>query len=98
MTKDDYLIKGFRMRYILLTLLLLLLFNINLYSQTNMKKIINTVNAPAPLGPYNQAILIDNTLYVSGQIALDPQSMKMINGTIEEETKKVMQNIQAILL
>jgi 2-iminobutanoate/2-iminopropanoate deaminase len=95
MTKDDYLTKDFRMRYILLTLLL---FNINLYSQTNMKKIINTLNAPAPLGPYNQAILIDNTLYVSGQIALDSKSMKMINGTIEEETKKVMQNIQAILL
>jgi 2-iminobutanoate/2-iminopropanoate deaminase len=95
MTKDDYLTKDFRMRYILLTLLL---FNINLYSQTNMKKIINTLNAPAPIGPYNQAILIDNTLYVSGQIALDSKSMKMINGTIEEETKKVMQNIQAILL
>ncbi|MGY8946030.1 MAG: RidA family protein [Flavobacteriales bacterium] len=63
-----------------------------------MKKIINTTNAPAPVGPYNQAIMIDNTLYVSGQVALDPQSMKMIEGTIEEETKKVMQNIKAILL
>ena len=62
-----------------------------------MKKIINTTNAPAPVGPYNQAILIDDTLYVSGQIALDPVSMKMIEGSIEEEAKKVMQNIKAIL-
>ena len=62
-----------------------------------MKKIINTTNAPAPVGPYNQAILIDDTLYVSGQIALDPVSMKMIEGSIEEEAKKVVQNIKAIL-
>jgi len=62
-----------------------------------MKKIINTTNAPAPVGPYNQAILIDDTLYVSGQIALNPVSMKMIEGSIEEEAKKVMQNIKAIL-
>ena len=62
-----------------------------------MKKIINTTNAPAPVGPYNQAILIDDTLYISGQIALDPVSMKMIEGSIEEEAKKVMQNIKAIL-
>ena len=62
-----------------------------------MKKIINTTNAPAPVGPYNQAILIDDTLYVSGQIALDPVSMKIIEGSIEEEAKKVMQNIKAIL-
>ena len=62
-----------------------------------MKKIINTTNAPVPVGPYNQAILIDDTLYVSGQIALNPISMKMIEGSIEEEAKKVMQNIKAIL-
>ena len=62
-----------------------------------MKKIINTTNAPAPVGPYNQAILIDDTLYISGQIALDAVSMKMIEGSIEEEAKKVMQNIKAIL-
>ena len=62
-----------------------------------MKKIINTTNAPVPVGPYNQAILIDDTLYVSGQIALDPVSMIMIEGSIEEEAKKVMQNIKAIL-
>jgi len=63
-----------------------------------MKKIINTTNAPQALGPYSQAILANNTLYVSGQIALDSKTMKMIDGTIKEETDKVMQNIKAILL
>ena len=65
---------------------------------TIMKKIINTTNAPQALGPYSQAILIDNTLYVSGQIALDSKSMKMIGETVEEETEKVMKNIKAILI
>jgi 2-iminobutanoate/2-iminopropanoate deaminase len=63
-----------------------------------MKKIINTTNAPQALGPYSQAILVDNTLYVSGQIALDSKSMKMIGETVEEETEKVMKNIKAILI
>jgi 2-iminobutanoate/2-iminopropanoate deaminase len=62
-----------------------------------MKKIINTSNAPLPVGPYNQAILVDNTLYISGQIAIDVNSKEMIDGTIEEETETIMQNIKAIL-
>lgn len=62
-----------------------------------MKKIINTTNAPTPIGPYNQAVLVDGTLYMSGQVALDVASKKMLIGTIEEETKKVMQNIMAVL-
>jgi len=62
-----------------------------------MKKIINTSNAPLPVGPYNQAVLVDETLYMSGQIALDVKSKKMITGTIEEETEKIMHNIKAIL-
>ena len=62
-----------------------------------MKKIINTANAPLPVGPYNQAILVDETLYMSGQIALDAKSKEMINGTIEEETEKIMYNIKVIL-
>ncbi len=62
-----------------------------------MKKIINTTNAPTPIGPYNQAVLVDGTLYMSGQVALDVASKKMLNGTIEEETKKVMLNIMAVL-
>ncbi len=62
-----------------------------------MKKIINTSNAPLPVGPYNQAILVDNTLYISGQIAIDVNSKEMIDGTIEEETETIMQNIKTIL-
>jgi len=62
-----------------------------------MKKIISTPNAPAPIGPYNQAILTGNTLYISGQIALDPQTGNLVLNHIEAETKQVMQNLKAIL-
>ena len=63
-----------------------------------MKKIINTSNAPLPVGPYNQAVIADKTLYLSGQIAIDVNSKEMIDGTIEEETERIMQNIKAILV
>jgi len=62
-----------------------------------MKTIINTKNAPEPIGPYNQAVLVDGTLYVSGQIAIDPESGKIIDDTIEAETEQVMANLSAIL-
>ncbi len=62
-----------------------------------MKKIIFTANAPAPIGPYSQAVLINNTLYTSGQIALNPQTMELNLENIETETKQVMENIKAIL-
>ena len=62
-----------------------------------MKKIIFTENAPAPIGPYNQAILKNDTLYASGQIAINPQSGELITDNILDETKQVMQNIAAIL-
>jgi len=62
-----------------------------------MKKIINTAKAPAPIGPYNQAILIGNTLYTSGQIALNPISMELVLDDIETETFQVMQNLKAVL-
>ncbi|MEO0038783.1 MAG: 2-iminobutanoate/2-iminopropanoate deaminase [Bacteroidota bacterium] len=62
-----------------------------------MKKIIITDKAPAPIGPYNQAILIGNTLYTSGQIALDPISMELVLDDIETETNQVMQNMKAVL-
>lgn len=62
-----------------------------------MKKIINTDKAPAPIGPYNQAVLVGNTLYTSGQIALDPISMELILDDIETETNQVMQNMKAVL-
>jgi 2-iminobutanoate/2-iminopropanoate deaminase len=62
-----------------------------------MKKIIQTPNAPAPIGPYNQAILADNTLYASGQIALDPKTMELINEDIVAETTQVMKNLSEVL-
>lgn len=62
-----------------------------------MKKIITTLKAPAPIGPYNQAIMVNDTLYLSGQIGLDPQSMKVVNGGVKEETKQVMKNLKAVL-
>ena len=62
-----------------------------------MKKIIITEKAPAPIGPYNQAVLIGNTLYTSGQIALNPTTMELVLDTIEIETKQVMENMKAVL-
>ena len=61
------------------------------------KTIINTRHAPAPIGPYSQAILVNNTLYASGQIAIDPATGDIIDKSIEEETHQVMKNIKAIL-
>ncbi|MGL2964394.1 RidA family protein [Flavobacterium sp. RSB2_4_14] len=62
-----------------------------------MKKIIYTDKAPAPIGPYNQAVLIGNTLYTSGQIALNPSTMELVLDDIETETKQVMENMKAVL-
>lgn len=62
-----------------------------------MKKIIYTDKAPAPIGPYNQAVLMGNTLYTSGQIALDPVTMELVLDDIETETKQVMENMKAVL-
>ncbi|MDG1023964.1 MAG: RidA family protein [Flavobacteriaceae bacterium] len=61
------------------------------------KKIITTLNAPAPLGPYNQAVKSGNTLYISGQIPLIPETMELFSGTIKEETELVMNHLNAIL-
>jgi len=62
-----------------------------------MKTIIYTEKAPAPIGPYNQAVLKGNTLYTSGQIALNPETMELVTDTIEIETKQVMENMKAVL-
>ena len=62
-----------------------------------MKKIIFTDKAPAPIGPYNQAVLVGNTLYTSGQIALNPTTMELVLDNIETETKQVMENMKAVL-
>jgi len=62
-----------------------------------MKKIISTKNAPSPIGPYSQAVLVNGTLYVSGQIAINPTNGLFVLDNIIEETKRVMDNIKAIL-
>jgi len=62
-----------------------------------MKTIINTPNAPAPIGPYNQAILANGTLYVSGQIPLNPGTGKLVEGDIQAQALQVMKNLEAIL-
>src|SRR5678815_3566328 len=61
------------------------------------KKIINTKSAPAPIGPYNQAIVVKDTIYISGQVCIDPVSGNLKNKDIQEETHQVMQNLKAIL-
>ena len=62
-----------------------------------MKSIIYTEKAPAPIGPYSQAVLAGNMLYISGQIPIDPKTDQLVVGTIEEEAKQVMKNIEALL-
>ncbi len=62
-----------------------------------VKKIISTPHAPEPIGPYNQAIMAENTLYVSGQIGLIPDSMKLVDGGVKEQTEQVMKNLLAVL-
>ena len=61
------------------------------------KQIIFTKEAPAPIGPYNQAVLVDNTLYISGQIPIDPKSGMLIQGDIVHQTEQVMKNLEAVL-
>lgn len=61
------------------------------------KQIINTKNAPAPIGPYNQAIVVNDTVYISGQICIDPSDGQLKNKDIQEETHQVMKNLKNIL-
>ena len=61
------------------------------------KQIINTSNAPSPVGPYNQATMVGDMLFVSGQIAIDPSTGELVMGSIEEETRQVMNNLSQIL-
>lgn len=62
-----------------------------------MKKIINTPNAPAPIGPYNQAVIVGNTMFISGTIAMDLQSKQLVKTSVKDETKMVMDYIGEIL-
>ena len=62
-----------------------------------MKKIIKTTNAPAAIGPYSQAVEINNTLYISGQLGIDPKTGKMVEGDVKAQTRQVLRNVEAIL-
>lgn len=62
-----------------------------------MKEIIETNQAPAPIGPYNQAVLAGNTLYISGQIPMDAETGELVKGGIQAETEQVMKNLKAVL-
>ena len=62
-----------------------------------MKTTIETIQAPAPIGPYSQAVLSGNTLYTSGQIAINPETGDLVMSSIEEETHQVMNNVKAVL-
>ena len=75
----------------------LILYSPSIYQQTNMKKIINSDHAPKPVGPYSQAVRAGNTLYISGQVAIDPISNTIIKSNIEDETTQIMKNIENIL-
>ena len=68
-----------------------------MYRFTSMKKIISTNNAPKAIGPYSQAVLAGNTLYCSGQIAINPKSGALNTANISTETNQVMQNLEAVL-
>jgi len=66
-------------------------------NSTATRTTVTTPLAPAAIGPYSQGILVDDTLYVSGQIAIDPDTSSMIDGSVEQETKRVLDNVGAIL-
>lgn len=72
-------------------------FHVTKLNYEHMKKIINTEKAAMPIGPYNQAVLSKDSLYISGQIGIDPLSGELNTESIEEETKQVMRNLKKIL-
>ena len=63
-----------------------------------MKKVINTTNAPAPIGPYSQAVIANGFLFLSGQVAINPENGLVVQSSIAEEAHQVMRNIKAVLL
>ena len=72
-------------------------FSTRINTDKNKKKVIATDKAPKAIGPYSQAIEIDNTLYLAGQIGLDPTTGKLVDGGINEQTNRVMKNLEAVL-
>ena len=94
-TKEESLIKDCNNEKIFIYFLIL--YSPSIYQQTNMKTIINSKHAPKPVGPYSQAVRAGNTLYISGQVAIDPISNTIIKSNIEDETTQIMKNIENIL-
>ena len=72
-------------------------FSTRINTDKNKKKVIATDKAPKAIGPYSQAIEIENTLYLAGQIGLDPTTGKLVDGGINEQTNRVMKNLEAVL-
>ena len=66
-------------------------------NKTDMKRIVNTSNAPKPIGPYNQAVISGDLMFISGQVAFDPNTDELVLGDIQSETKQVMENLKSIL-
>ena len=85
----------------ILARLLFLVIGLSLFAcettSEKTKKVISTEQAPKAIGPYSQAIMVDDVLYLAGQIALDPQSGQLVEGGIEAQTHRVMQNLNAVL-
>lgn len=81
--------------------LLFLIIGLSLFAcetkSEKIKKVISTAKAPQAIGPYSQAVLVDDVLYLAGQIALDPETGKLVDGGIEIQTHRVMQNLNAVL-
>jgi 2-iminobutanoate/2-iminopropanoate deaminase len=91
-------LKGARGMFLKMLFSLFFILSItNLQAQSTMKKIIKTTDAPAPIGPYSQAVLIGNTLYISGQVPIDPATGNVVSGDIKAEAKQVMKNLANIL-
>ncbi len=66
-------------------------------NKTDMKRIVNTSNAPKPIGPYNQAVISGDLMFISGQVAFDPNTDELVLDDIQSETKQVMENLKSIL-
>ena len=82
----------------LVILLMALAYNtFNNKNKTDMKRIINTSNAPKPIGPYNQAVISGDLMFISGQVAFDPNTNELVLDDIQAETKRVMENLKSIL-
>ena len=85
-------------RILFLCIVLFLIIGCNSdHTQMTTKQVIKSPEAPEAIGPYSQAILVGNTLYCSGQIAINPETGELVSGTIEEETRQVLENQKAVL-